>query len=221
MELEASLSLSLFFFWHKTKGPSLCDHVLIDNNDLISFIVFYFFIHAPFWWTKQMSIIILYFFLEISFTISCVQLLDKENTTFWLLSYQRVLLGVWARNTHTPKHTHTQTHGNPQHAHINCGNCFLLMCNQEAGRPFTLKNKRRNLSAPAPMWPSWLIPTAHGQPVLSNLASQRIHSTGVPEPGPNQGRRIFFWGGWSWVKIFQKLQASMAVDLSGMLQQKS
>lgn len=30
---------------------------------------------------------------------------------------------------------------------------------------------------------------------LSNLASQRIHSTGVPEPGPNQGRRIFFWGG--------------------------
>ena len=104
-----SFSLSLFFFWHKIKGPSLYARVLIDNNDLISFIFFFFHSHSFFdVWTKQMSIIILYFFLEISFTISCVQLLDKENTTFWLLSYQRVLLGVWARNTHT--HTHTETH---------------------------------------------------------------------------------------------------------------
>lgn len=63
------------------------------------------------------------------------------------------------------------------------------MCNQEAGRPFTPKNKTRIpspsqmpfLTTPHPPWPT----------CLSNLASQRINSLFVTEPVTNQERRIF------------------------------
>lgn len=64
------------------------------------------------------------------------------------------------------------------------------MCNQERGRPFTLKNKRRNpssslgapfLTTPDPPWPT----------CLSNSASPRERSLLVPEPRTNQGRWVF------------------------------
>ena len=154
-----SLSLFFFFFWHKIKGPSLYAHVLIDNNDLVSFIFFFsthtpFLMYGPSRWAS-------------SFCISFLKYLSLSHVSnFWIRKIQPFDSSVIKESCwESEQETHIHTHGNPQHAHINCGNCFLLMCNQEAGRPFALKKKRRNLSAPTPTWPSWLIPTAHGQPV--------------------------------------------------------
>lgn len=85
-----------------------------------------------------------------------------------------------SRKKHTRRHA--PLYRNPHSMlTLNWGNCFPLMCNQEAGRLLTLKNKTRNQ-----LLPSVALPNQHALPspwptCLSNLASQ-----GVPEAVTDQ-----------------------------------